>query len=421
MKQAIIGAIAGLLTGLLAYFAVRAAGGDTALGVALLLVATLFASRLTEQLLTERQEDSIAEASGANHQADPQGDAVPVAALPEAALLVSDKWRVLAANEAAVTLFESRLVGSDVRQTLRYPAVAEAVRQALDSDAPTIREITALGGQEGYLRLRAVPVGAGRLLLTVTDISQTRLSERMRSDFVANASHELRTPLANIMGFIETLQGPAAGDEAATSRFLTIMSREAARMARLIDDLLSLSRIELDRYVRPSTALPVAPLLTEVKTAFGQQLAQGNRELQIDMPEDLPDVLADHDQIMQVLHNLVSNAIKYGRAGTPIRIIVRQEAQRRDSPMLRIAVADEGEGIPKEHLPRLTERFYRADTGRSRSLGGTGLGLAIVKHIVERHRGRVEIDSEPGKGSVFAFLLPVAPAGIETGAVVTKV
>jgi two-component system phosphate regulon sensor histidine kinase PhoR len=337
--------------------------------------------------------------------------AVPIAALPDPALLVSGGWRIVAANEAAAGLFGPRVSGTDLRQTIRHPAIVEAVRSAMGGVSPAVREVTTLGQPEGAYRVRVAALADGRLLLTFADITQTRLTERMRADFVANASHELRTPLANISGFIETLLGPAAEDEPARRRFLEIMGREAARMSRLIDDLLSLSRIELDKYVRPQTPLDLPPLLADVGKTLAMRLESDDRQLRLEVPEELPPVVGDRDQILQVMHNLISNALKYGRTGTPILVRAAVEPQHRGDDMVRVQVVDEGEGIAPEHLPRLTERFYRVDTGRSRSMGGTGLGLAIVKHIVERHRGRLEIASRQGEGSAVSFLLPVLTAG----------
>jgi two-component system phosphate regulon sensor histidine kinase PhoR len=185
------------------------------------------------------------------------------------------------------------------------------------------------------------------------------------------------------------------------------MSGEAGRMSRLIDDLLSLSRIELDKHVRPQTLLELPPLLTDVGKTLAMRLEADGRKLELKVADALPQVVADRDQILQVLHNLVLNALKYGRSGTPITVTAAPEPAGRGEPMVRVSVIDQGEGIAPEHLPRLTERFYRVDTGRSRSMGGTGLGLAIVKHIVERHRGRLEIASRQGEGTNVSFTLPV--------------
>ena len=345
-----------------------------------------------------------------------RGDRISIAALADPALVVSSGWRVLAANAGALALFGPRVKDSDLRQTVRHPVVVEAVRQGFSGQSPEAKEVTTLGQRDGAFGVRVVDLEDGRLLLTFADVTQARLTDRMRADFVANASHELRTPLANISGFIETLLGPASDDAPARQRFLDIMAREAARMSRLIDDLLSLSRIELDKYVRPQMALDLPPLLADVGKTLARRLEEDDRKLILEFPQGLPQVIADRDQILQVLHNLVSNALKYGRTGSPIAVSAAlMDYAGRDEAMVRVCVSDEGEGISPEHLPRLTERFYRVDSSRSKSLGGTGLGLAIVKHIVERHRGRLEISSLLGEGTMVSFLLPVAPAALQAG------
>ena len=336
----------------------------------------------------------------------PSTSMVSIEALADPALLIDAGARITAANDAARQLIGDRAIGDGLAVALRHPAALEAVRLARETGTVVEREVAGIGRQEGLYRLRVVGIGAGELLLSFRDISAARLAERMRVDFVANASHELRTPLATILGFVETLQGPAAEDPPARQRFLDIMGREASRMTRLIDDLLSLSRIELDKYVRPTTTLALEPLLADVGKTLAMRFDSDQRTLTIETPSDLPRVIGDRDQILQVLHNLVSNALKYGRSGTPVRITA--ERVERPQPAVRVAVTDQGEGIAAEHLPRLTERFYRVDNSRSRSLGGTGLGLAIVKHIVERHRGELTIDSSEGVGTTIAFTVPQA-------------
>ena len=328
-------------------------------------------------------------------------DTFGVEVLPDPALLVGSGFRVLSANAPARALFGDKLPGQDLRLVLRHPGVLDTVREAFADNNEALREVAGLGALDNAFRVRAAPVDGARVLLSFTDITQARLTERMRVDFVANASHELRTPLATLAGFIETLQGPAVEDAPARERFLEIMARESARMSRLIEDLLSLSRIELDKYVRPQLALALPPLITDVARTLAMRLEADERQLVIAPLIDLPEVIADRDQILQVLHNLVSNALKYGRSGTPIT--VRAE---RDGRMVRVTVSDEGDGIAPIHLPRLTERFYRVDTSRSRTLGGTGLGLAIGKHIVERHRGELTIASKLGEGTQVSFTLP---------------
>ena len=341
---------------------------------------------------------------------------VSIEALGDPALLVARDLRVVDANLPARELFGDRIAGEDLRLVLRHPVVLDAVRLAADNQLPVGREVSGLGGPDGAYRVRVVSAGGERMLLTFADITQARLTERMRVDFVANASHELRTPLATLLGFIETLQGPAVEDEPARRRFLDIMAREAARMSRLIDDLLSLSRIELDKYVRPQTALDLAPLIADVAKTLAMRLEADERTLTIVLDEQLPQVIADRDQILQVLHNLISNALKYGHHGSPI--MVRGEllppAGVRAEAMVKVTVIDHGDGIAPEHLPRLTERFYRVDTSRSRSMGGTGLGLAIAKHIIERHRGSLDIVSRQGEGTRVGFLLPIMPKGVRS-------
>jgi two-component system phosphate regulon sensor histidine kinase PhoR len=240
----------------------------------------------------------------------------------------------------------------------------------------------------------------------------------MRADFVANASHELRTPLSSLMGFIETLRGPARDDAAARERFLGIMQQQAERMSRLVNDLLSLSRIELDEHVQPTGRVSVGPLLQSVADALELKAQRRGQRLELDLAPELPQVTGDSDQLYQVFQNLVSNAINYGRQGGIVGISARLARGARGG--LTVSIRDQGEGIAKEHLPRLTERFYRVDPARSRAVGGTGLGLAIVKHIVSRHRGRLEIDSEVGRGSIFTVHLPAASGSKPAGRAVHK-
>jgi two-component system phosphate regulon sensor histidine kinase PhoR len=232
----------------------------------------------------------------------------------------------------------------------------------------------------------------------------------MRADFAANASHELRTPLASLMGFIDTLRGPAADDPPAQQRFLGIMAEQAARMNRLIDDLLSLSRIELVEHQAPAERVDLTELLEGLVAGFEPRLAEHGLTLDMDLAPALPAVLGDADQLAQVAQNLLDNALKYGREGGAVRLVAAPAAGPRwpARPGVVMTVADRGHGIPREHLPRLTERFYRVDTGRSRAIGGTGLGLAIVKHIVNRHRGQLAIDSEEGVGTTVSVWLPAA-------------
>ena len=254
--------------------------------------------------------------------------------------------------------------------------------------------------------------GSGLVLLSLSDRTEQEAVERMRADFVANASHELRTPLASLIGFIETLQGPAADDAPARVRFLAIMEAQAARMCRLIDNLLSLSRIQMHEHRRPDGTVLSAPLLKRVADAHEPQLRAAGCTLRVEIADGLPPMAADPDQLAQVLHNLLDNAIKYARG--PARIVLRAEAAQAglgpSQGGVVLSVADDGPGIAPQHLPRLTERFYRADDGPGAKTG-SGLGLAIVKHIVGRHGGRLAIESTPGQGTCVSVWLPVRPHG----------
>ena len=243
------------------------------------------------------------------------------------------------------------------------------------------------------------------LLVDLQDVTALIRSEQMRVDFVANVSHELRTPLTSLTGFIETLRGPAKDDADAREKFLAIMQEQSERMFRLINDLLSLSRIELDEHSRPTDPVDLGEVLDGVRSMLAMKAEAKEMDLTLTLPEEVPPIVrGDADQLTQVFLNLVDNAIKYGGKGTEVAVRVRA----RDSRRLAIDVQDHGAGIPAEHIPRLTERFYRVDAARSRALGGTGLGLAIVKHIVNRHRGRLSISSREGEGSCFTVILPLA-------------
>lgn len=324
-------------------------------------------------------------------------------ALPDPVLIVAD-GRVALANTAAFNVLGKHILGEDVRTAIRHPAASEHLASRHHGQDRGI-ELVGLGVRDQRWLMRVAELGDGRRLVHLVDRSLAHAAERMRVDFVANASHELRTPLAAILGFVETLGEPeAGGDEPTRTRFLDVMMKEARRMQGLVDDLISLSRIEADKHRAPDDAVDLASLLGDVNRVVRQQPGGAGRDLIVAIDADVPEVAGDHAQLSQLLHNVVGNSIKYGRAGTPIRI----NMARAGRDMVRLSVEDEGDGISPEHLPRLTERFYRIDSGRSRAMGGTGLGLSIVKHIVERHRGRLDISSHPGKGTTVSVTLPVA-------------
>ena len=263
--------------------------------------------------------------------------------------------------------------------------------------------------QRNFL-VRAVALDdeAAAAMLIFEDVTGARAAEEMRADFVANVSHELRSPISSLVGFIETLRGPAVNDEGAREKFLAMMADEAQRMSRLIDDLLSLSRVETIEHVRPGDKLDIGAVLRSTAEMLTLRAEEKNVMIKVDCAANLPPVIGDHDELVQVFHNLFDNAVKYGRRGTVVKVKVSPAVPvpgSRESG-LSIAVTDEGGGIAREHLARLTERFYRVDKGRSREMGGTGLGLAIVKHIVNRHRGHLAIRSEVGEGTTVTVHLP---------------
>ncbi|WP_298727007.1 ATP-binding protein [uncultured Ferrovibrio sp.] len=341
-------------------------------------------------------------------------------ALPDPVLLLDAHRRIARANFSARKFFGNDVIGHDLAVALRHPTGLEAADAVLTGDAEQVAADLTLPVPDGRsFSLRVVALPASRentaAVLALHDVTALRKAEKMRADFVANASHELRTPLASLVGFIETLQGPAKDDEDARIRFLGIMKEQAARMSRLIQDLLSLSQIELREHDRPSDPVALAPLLRDTAAALQPQAQAKKMPLSLDLDETLPPVRGARDELLQVFQNLIDNAIKYGKAETPVEIRLARIQEAHGGEWVEVAVRDHGEGISREHLPRLTERFYRVDSARSRDLGGTGLGLAIVKHILNRHRGRLVIDSELGQGSVFAIRLPLSPASSSEG------
>jgi two-component system, OmpR family, phosphate regulon sensor histidine kinase PhoR len=331
-----------------------------------------------------------------------------LAALSEPVFILDNNLRIQTSNIAAQRLLGKLLPGDPIDLYLRLPIAIEAMRESVAYQRLVERDIMLSTPMDSYFVLRSNPIPADSsasltaLFITLHDVTQLKISDRMRADFVANASHELRTPLATLIGFIETLQGAAADNTSTRHKFLNIMSSEAARMARLIDDLLSLSKIEMDKHVKPEIKLNIVPIIREVSGTLSMQFDADSRFIKLDMPDTLPHIYGDRDQLLQVFHNLLSNALKYGRSGTAITVAATLE-----NNYLRIMIEDNGDGIANEHLSRLTERFYRVDTARSRNMGGTGLGLAIVKHIVERHRGNLQITSTLGKGTQISFTLPI--------------
>jgi two-component system phosphate regulon sensor histidine kinase PhoR len=333
------------------------------------------------------------------------------ALVDEASLLLDAQGNVVQANEKALTLLGGHIIGYPIDRFLRHPDFAEAVRLAHAEKRLTSLDYTLMDQVRRSFTLRIAHFDAEHVLLVIFDGTMSLSVDRIRSDFVANVSHELRSPLTALSGFIETLQEGAINDAESGQRFLTIMQAEAARMQRLIDDLLSLSRVEAEEHRPPDEAVALLPLLEELMSAMRDEAGKTGKKLAIYLAEELTDddlyVRGARDELRQVFQNLVENAMRYGTPETAIdlRVSVGRLAsgQSRDD-LLRVQIINQGETIAPEHLARLTERFYRIDEGRSRQFGGTGLGLAIVKHIVNRHRGRLRITSKDGQTTVSVTL-----------------
>jgi len=339
-------------------------------------------------------------------------DEAIVEALPDPLLVLAADRSPLRANRAARRLFGlsgEGLARGDVASLLRHPTMAAALDRVLAEGTPQPVELVLPGAVTRDLSGQVVPMqpplaDGGKLVVMLSDRTAARAVERMRVDFVTNASHELRTPLASVIGFIETLRGPARNDTAAQERFLGIMAEQSERMRRLIDDLLGLSRVETTEHQPPLGEVDLLQLLRAEAAAMEPIFASRKRHLELDLPDDvLIAAPADTDQLAQVARNLLDNALRHSTG--EVRLLA-QAARQGTREGVAFTVTDDGQGIPREHIPRLTERFYRVDKGRGRGEGNTGLGLAIVKHILTRHRGQLTIESEVGQGSQFRVWLP---------------
>jgi two-component system phosphate regulon sensor histidine kinase PhoR len=336
-----------------------------------------------------------------------------IAGLPDPVIALDRDGRVRAFNEHARALTPALRRGEPVSLALRMPEMVDAIGRAAASGEVQRVEYSERVPLERSFEAIVTPFrrdprldGPDLVLMTFHDLTPLRRVEEMRADFVANASHELRTPLAALSGFIETLQGPARDDAKAREKFLAIMQEQARRMARLIDDLLSLSRIELNAHRRPDSAVDLVPIVRQV--ADGLQMLARDRGVRVNIETAVPSLMVrgDRDELVRVFENLVENALKYGAAGKRVDIALALAVSPDGTPEAQVAVRDYGPGIAPEHLPRLTERFYRVDVTESRAQGGTGLGLALVKHILNRHRGRLTIESQAGAGATFRVHLP---------------
>jgi two-component system phosphate regulon sensor histidine kinase PhoR len=336
-------------------------------------------------------------------------------ALADPVILIDQRKTIIHFNKAASEAWPALAAGAPLSFTLRAPDLVESIEEVL---ADRMRECEGIFSErhpverdfsfrirgfqdQDSFSTRSVPAA----IVIIRDLTEARRLESMRVDFVANASHELRTPLASLIGFIETLQGPARDDPKAQARFLSIMREQGRRMARLIDDLLSLSRVEMSEHKRPLETVDLTSIIQQSVDTLRPMASQRGVTLEIKFSDHPYLVPGDRDELMRVVENLVENGIKYGHAGQRVEVDLQPLAGE-STDDLALSIRDFGDGIAAEHLPRLTERFYRVDASASRESGGTGLGLAIVKHIVNRHRGRLLIESEKGQGSVFRVILP---------------
>ncbi|MBA2770645.1 MAG: ATP-binding protein [Pseudomonadota bacterium] len=320
-------------------------------------------------------------------------------ALDEPAMLI-EGTTVTSANAAARELFGAAIEGSDIRLAIRHPRALEFILPGRDGDL----ELTGIGSLERPWQLRLRRVGNKLLFLQLIDRAAAHSAEKMRVDFVANASHELRTPLSVILGYAESLEDGDV-EPKDCGRFGGIIRSEAKRMLRIIEDLMSLSRIEADRFVAATDRVAVAQVIRSAVDNNMAMAAKCGCRIEVDVEDGLPPVAGDYPQLLQLCDNLISNAVRYACVDGQCEIIV---SAAREGQQVCMVVSDNGPGIARDHLPRITERFYRADPARSRDSGGTGLGLAIVKHIVERHRGLLSIDSVVGQGTTVAVRLPIA-------------
>jgi len=379
--------------------------GYAAAGLAIIASAAVLAARARRDISHAARPVEVSERA-----ADPLR--AVIAGLPDPVIALDRDGRVLALNDGARSLAPALRQGELVSLALRMPELVEAIGRAYARGEEQHVQYSERVPIERWFETIVIPVQRepklGRpdlVLMTFHDLTPLRRAEEMRADFVANASHELRTPLAALSGFIETLQGSARDDAKARERFLAIMQDQARRMARLIDDLLSLSRIELNAHRRPDTPVDLVPIVRQV--ADGLQTLARDRGVSVHI-EAAPALIVpgDRDELVRVFENLVENALKYGAAGRRVDIALRAALSSEGEPEAQVDVRDYGPGIAPEHLPRLTERFYRVDVTESRAQGGTGLGLALVKHILNRHRGRLSIESTAGAGATFAVHLP---------------
>ncbi len=342
-----------------------------------------------------------------------------VDSLPDILVMCNDNQIIVRTNKTARAIFGQNLANKPLNSIIPNDTLLNGVAAVIEElrgrevefqlAEPTPRDFRAI-----IERFPIASSGGISVIITLNDVTELKRVEKMRADFVANASHEIRTPLASIKGFIETLRGPAKDDTAAREEFLKVMDEQATRMTNLVSDLLSLSKIEMNAHTVPDGKVDILRIMRNEKEAFGWMAKEKEMSIRIELSDTLPPARGEERELMQVFHNLIGNALKYGNRGTEVTVVARVTSMLPQDPnfvrhhrAICVTVIDRGEGIPREHLPRLTERFYRVDSARTRTIGGTGLGLAIVKHIIHRHRGVLSIDSVIGEGSKFSVYLPI--------------
>jgi two-component system, OmpR family, phosphate regulon sensor histidine kinase PhoR len=336
--------------------------------------------------------------------------------LTDAVILIDENRIFVDGNAAAFDLLGAESKGLGLANVIASEDVIKAVDLVLQGQNVGLQEVLLPSPVSRICEMRVIELPARNpakpdwTMLVLRDVTDARKTEQMRSDFISNVSHELRSPVSTLMGFIETLQGPAHDDAIARDRFLTVMSDEAKRMASLVNDLLILSKVEAEEHIRPNEVLDIGQILGEISTILSGRAAESDMKIDLQVQDDLPPVAGDKEELIQVFRNLIDNAISYGTKGTQIKIVAEDQGQVFETPvaMLAVSIINQGPGINPENIERLTERFYRVDKGRSRATGGTGLGLAIVKHIVGRHRGSLDIRSTLGENTVFTVCLPIS-------------
>jgi two-component system phosphate regulon sensor histidine kinase PhoR len=335
-------------------------------------------------------------------------------------IMIDNNFRVVRANSAAHITFGRSLNDRKLEEVIHDPLLFSFIKWVMHDKKGKDIELflPELMGRHYIVRIEKFPVhspGGISIIIVMHDVTEAKRSEQMFMDFVANASHEIRTPLTGIVGFIETLRTTAKDDPGVQEKFLGLMAQQAERMSKLVSDLLSLSKIEMNANTQPTETVDIYDILDSSRRQVDWSAKERHVEVKFDMQKNLPLVVGDANELIQVFSNLIGNAIKYGHSDSTITVrgyltdVIPKDAinVKGIAKAVAVAVQDRGEGIPPEHIPRLTERFYRVDTGRSRKIGGTGLGLAIVKHIIKRHHGALNIESKLGEGSTFTVYLPV--------------